>query len=79
MKDKKLHHVLSHSNYATKAMLLKYDWLEKAKDIAKINQVTDLLISIKNQPELMDIIQEASEMIYLDTANHSPILFGEDN
>lgn len=78
MKDKKLHHVLSHSNYATKEILLKYkDTLEKAKDIAKVNQVTDLLIAIRNQPELAGIVMEGANIVWNDIKNHTDILYTE--
>ena len=58
MKNKKLHDIMNHSNDITKSIVDKYE-LDNAKDIAKINQVTDLLLAIKDKKILLTIIYDA--------------------
>ena len=45
MKNKKLHDIMKHSNYVTKK-LVEMNSLDNPKEIAKINQITDLFISV---------------------------------
>lgn len=61
-KDRSLRLIKSHCNVMTNKMIDKYNMLEHerpAKGIAKVNQVTDLLISISNNPWLINIIEDA--------------------
>jgi len=62
MKNKKLHNIITHSNIVTREIVDKYPELE-AKDICKINQLTDLFISVKNNKKLIDILQETTSKV----------------
>lgn len=67
MKDKKLHGIMKHSNEVTKAFVDKYN-MTNAREIAKINQVTDLLLSIKDNERLFVLMSSAIDFA-LETIN----------
>lgn len=48
---------LRHSNIDTKQVVRQYE-ITNRKEINKINQITDMLESIKNNPQLIAIIRE---------------------
>ena len=52
MKNKKLHDIMKHSNDVTKK-LVEINNLDNPKEIAKINQITDLFISVKSNEKLL--------------------------
>lgn len=54
---KRLVRCLRHSNTDTKQVVQKYE-ITNRKEINKINQITDMLESIKNNPQLIAIIRE---------------------
>ncbi len=63
-KDRALRLIKSHCNQVTNLIIDRYDMLERerpAKAIAKVNQVTDLLISIKHDKWLLNVIKDALE------------------
>lgn len=57
MKNKKLHDIMKHSNDVTKSIVDKYN-MTNPKEIAKINQITDLIIAVKDNKDLLSIIQD---------------------
>lgn len=61
MKNKKLHDIMKHSNDVTKK-LVEINNLDNPKEIAKINQITDLFISVKNNEKLLQLLTIAVDM-----------------
>lgn len=62
MKNKKLHDIMKHSNDVTKK-LIEINNLDNPKEIAKINQITDLFISVKNNTKLLQLLVVAVDMV----------------
>lgn len=62
MKNKKLHNIITHSNSITRDIINQYPDLE-VKDICKINQLTDLFISVQNNKKLINILKEATSKV----------------
>jgi hypothetical protein len=62
MKNKKLHDIMKHSNDVTKK-LVEVNNLDNPKEIAKINQITDLFISVKNNTKLLQLLVVAVDMV----------------
>lgn len=62
MKNKKLHDIMKHSNDVTKK-LVEINNLDNPKEIAKINQITDLFISVKNNTKLLQLLVVAVNMV----------------
>lgn len=62
MKNKKLHDIMKHSNDVTKK-LVEINGLDNPKDIAKINQITDLFISVKSNEKLLQLLTVAVDMV----------------
>ena len=62
MKNKKLHDIMKHSNDVTKK-LVEINSLDNPKEIAKINQITDLFISVKNNTKLLQLLVVAVDMV----------------
>lgn len=71
MKNKKLHDIMKHSNNVTKK-LVEINNLDNPKEIAKINQVTDLLISVRNNEKLLQLLTVAVDMTvdYINKENN---------
>ena len=70
MKNKKLHDIMKHSNDVTKK-LIEINNLDNPKEIAKINQITDLFISVKNNEKLLQLLTVAVDMVvdYINKEN----------
>lgn len=62
MKNKKLHDIMKHSNDVTKK-LVEVNNLDNPKEIAKINQITDLFISVKNNTKLLQLLVVTVDMV----------------
>ena len=62
MKNKKLHDIMKHSNDVTKK-LVEMNSLDNPKEIAKINQITDLFISVKSNEKLLQLLTVAVDMV----------------
>ena len=62
MKNKKLHDIMKHSNDVTKK-LVEVNNLDNPKEIAKINQITDLFISVKNNTKLLQLLVVEVDMV----------------
>ena len=62
MKNKKLHDIMKHINDVTKK-LVEVNNLDNPKEIAKINQITDLFISVKNNTKLLQLLVVAVDMV----------------
>lgn len=62
MKNKKLHDIMKHSNDVTKK-LVEINNLDNPKEIAKINQITDLFISVKNNTKLLQLLVVTVDMV----------------
>ena len=62
MKNKKLHDIMKHSNNVTKK-LVEINNLDNPKEIAKINQITDLFISVKSNEKLLQLLTVAVDMV----------------
>ena len=62
MKNKKLHDIMKHSNDVTKK-LVEINNLDNPKEIAKINQITDLFISVKNNTKILQLLVVAVDMV----------------
>ena len=62
MKNKKLCDIMKHSNNVTKK-LVEINSLDNPKEIAKINQITDLFISVKNNTKLLQLLVVAVDMV----------------
>ena len=72
MKNKKLHDIMKHSNDVTKK-LVEMNSLDNPKEIAKINQITDLFISVKNNEKLLQLLTVAVNMVvdYINKENNN--------
>ena len=72
MKNKKLHDIMKHSNDVTKK-LVEMNSLDNSKEIAKINQITDLFISVKNNEKLLQLLTVAVDMVvdYINKENNN--------
>ena len=72
MKNKKLHDIMKHSNDVTKK-LVEMNSLNNPKEIAKINQITDLFISVKNNEKLLQLLTVAVDMVvdYINKENNN--------
>ena len=72
MKNKKLHDIMKHSNNVTKK-LVEINNLDNPKDIAKINQITDLFISVKSNEKLLQLLTVAVNMVvdYINKENNN--------
>ena len=72
MKNKKLHDIMKHSNDVTKK-LVEMNSLDNPKEIAKINQITDLFISVKNNKKLLQLLTVAVDMVvdYINKENNN--------
>lgn len=62
MKNKKLHDIMKHSNNVTKKLVEMHS-LDNPKEIAKINQITDLFISVKSNEKLLQLLTVAVDMV----------------
>ena len=72
MKNKKLHDIMKHSNDVTKK-LVEINSLDNPKEIAKINQITDLFISVKSNEKLLQLLTVAVDMVveYINKENNN--------
>lgn len=72
MKNKKLHDIMKHSNDVTKK-LVEINSLDNSKEIAKINQITDLFISVKSNEKLLQLLTVAVDMVvdYINKENNN--------
>lgn len=72
MKNKKLHDIMKHSNDVTKK-LVEINSLDNPKEIAKINQITDLFISVKGNEKLLQLLTVAVDMVvdYINKENNN--------
>ena len=72
MKNKKLHDIMKHSNNVTKK-LVEINSLDNPKEIAKINQITDLFISVKSNEKLLQLLTVAVDMVveYINKENNN--------
>ena len=72
MKNKKLHDIMKHSNDVTKK-LVEINNLDNHKEIAKINQITDLFISVKSNKKLLQLLTVAVDMVvdYINKENNN--------
>ena len=72
MKNKKLHDIMKHSNDVTKK-LVEINSLDNPKEIAKINQITDLFISVKSNEKLLKLLTVAVDMVvnYINKENNN--------
>ena len=70
MKNKKSHDIMTHSNDVTKK-LVEINNLDNPKEIAKINQITDLFISVKSNEKLLQLLTVAVDMVvdYINKEN----------
>lgn len=70
MKNKKLYDIMKHSNDVTKK-LVEINNLDNPKEIAKINQITDLFISVKSNEKLLQLLTVAVDMVvdYINKEN----------
>ena len=71
MKNKKLYDIMKHSNDVTKK-LVEINNLDNPKEIAKINQITDLFISVKSNEKLLQLLIVAVDMVvdYIKETNN---------
>ena len=72
MKNKKLYDIMKHSNDVTKK-LVEINNLDNPKEIAKINQITDLFISVKSNKKLLQLLTVAVDMVvdYINKENNN--------
>lgn len=72
MKNKKLHDIMKHSNDVTKK-LVEINSLDNPKEIAKINQITNLFISVKSNEKLLQLLTVAVDMVvdYINKENNN--------
>ena len=72
MKNKKLHDIMKHSNDVTKK-LVEINNLDNPKEIAKINQITDLFISVKSNKKLLQLLTVAVDIVvdYINKENNN--------
>ena len=61
---------MKHSNDVTKK-LVEINNLDNPKEIAKINQITDLFISVKNNEKLLQLLTVAVDVVidYINKEN----------
>ena len=61
---------MKHSNDVTKK-LVEINRLDNPKEIAKINQITDLFISVKSNEKLLQLLTVAVDMVvdYINKEN----------
>ena len=62
---------MKHSNNVTKK-LVEINNLDNPKEIAKINQITDLFISVKSNEKLLQLLTVAVDMVvdYIKETNN---------
>ena len=62
---------MKHSNNVTKK-LVEMNSLDNPKEIAKINQITDLFISVKSNEKLLQLLTVAVDMVvdYIKETNN---------
>ena len=72
MNNTNLHDILNHSNDVTKK-LVEINNLDNHKEIAKINQITDLFISVKSNEKLLQLLTVAVDMVvdYINKENNN--------
>ena len=72
MKNNNLHDIIKHSNDVTKK-LVEINNLDNPKEIAKINQITDLFISVKSNEKLLQLLTVAVDMVvdYINKENNN--------
>ena len=72
MKNKKLHDIMKHSNDVTKK-LVEMNSIDNPKEIAKINQITDLFISVKSNEKLLQLLTVAVDIVvdYINKENNN--------
>ena len=72
MKNKKLHDIMKHSNDVTKK-LVEINNLDNPKEIAKINQITDLFILVKSNKKLLQLLTVVVDMVvdYINKENNN--------
>ena len=72
MKNKKLQDIMKHSNNVTKK-LVEINNLDNPKEIAKINQITDLFISVKSNEKLLQLLTVTVDMVvdYINKRNNN--------
>ena len=63
---------MKHSNNVTKK-LVEINSLNNPKEIAKINQITDLFISVKSNEKLLQLLTVAVDMVvdYINKENNN--------
>lgn len=63
---------MKHSNDVTKK-LVEINSLDNSKEIAKINQITDLFISVKSNEKLLQLLTVAVDMVvdYINKENNN--------
>lgn len=63
---------MKHSNDVTKK-LVEINSLDNPKEIAKINQITDLFISVKSNEKLLQLLTVAVDMVvdYINKENNN--------
>lgn len=63
---------MKHSNDVTKK-LVEINNLDNPKEIAKINQITDLFISVKSNEKLLQLLTVAVDMVvdYINKENNN--------
>lgn len=63
---------MKHSNDVTKK-LVEINSLDNPKEIAKINQITDLFISVKSNEKLLQLLTVAVDMVvdYINKRNNN--------
>ena len=63
---------MKHSNDVTKK-LVEINNLDNPKEIAKINQITDLFISVKSNEKLLKLLTVAVDMVvdYINKENNN--------
>ena len=71
MKNQILPDIMKHSNDVTKK-LVEINNLDNPKEIAKINQITDLFISVKSNKKLLQLLTVAVDMVvdYIKETNN---------
>ena len=62
MKNKKLHDIMKHSNDVNKK-IVEINNLDNSKEIATINQITDLFMSVKSNEKSLQLLTVAVCMV----------------
>lgn len=75
---KRLVRCLRHSNIDTKKVAQKYEMTNR-KEINKVNQVTDMLESIRNNPQLIAIIREECNRKCKELIGNRPAELSKDS